>query len=141
MRATMSQDDQMTVGRWLAIRKEAGLQPKARRGALPLNKHQQLYNKQRWVKLRKRQLQKQPLCVRCAAAGSVALATVADHVVKHNGDLLLFWDHANLQSLCYPCHNRAKQSFERIGYHKQSIGPDGWPTDPLHPANKKGKKI
>lgn len=53
---------------------------------------------------------------------------VADHIKAHKGDERLFWDEANLQCLCKPCHDGPKQSFERTGRQKQPIGPDGWPT-------------
>lgn len=38
----------------------------------------------------------------------------ADHIRAHRGDEHLFWDPANLQTLCTsPCHNSAKQREER----------------------------
>jgi 5-methylcytosine-specific restriction protein A len=30
---------------------------------------------------------------------------VVDHVVPHRGDAILFWDRANWQSMCKPCHD------------------------------------
>ena len=33
-------------------------------------------------------------------------ATLVDHIKSHKGDKGLFWDPANLQSLCAACHNR-----------------------------------
>lgn len=59
---------------------------------------------------------------------------VADHVQPHRGNLELFWSEGNLRTLCKPCHDRDKQSEERIGFSK-AIGLDGWPTDEKHPAN------
>jgi hypothetical protein len=47
----------------------------------------------------------------------------------------LFFDQDNTQTLCPPCHDKHKQSVERIGFSK-AIGCDGWPTDPLHPSNR-----
>ncbi|MFG1256325.1 HNH endonuclease signature motif containing protein [Xanthobacter flavus] len=38
---------------------------------------------------------------------------VCDHVRPHRGDPALFWDEGNLQTLCKPCHDGAKQSAER----------------------------
>ncbi len=40
---------------------------------------------------------------------------VADHIRPHRGDPDLFWDEGNLQCLCAPCHNSAKQKEERAG--------------------------
>src|SRR5579872_549033 len=36
----------------------------------------------------------------CAHLGCTALATVVDHVIPHRGDMRLFWDKTNWQSLC-----------------------------------------
>lgn len=38
---------------------------------------------------------------------------VADHKIKHWGDERLFWDEGNLQTLCKPCHDGAKQRAEQ----------------------------
>ena len=35
-------------------------------------------------------------------------ASVVDHVTPHQGDQRLFWDEANHQSLCKPCHDGDK---------------------------------
>jgi 5-methylcytosine-specific restriction protein A len=99
--------------------------------------HHHLYNNSRWVRRRKNQLQLHPLCAKCEAAGRITLATVADHIRPHGGDLELFWDPENLQSLCASCHNSFKKSFELLGYDKYSVDETGWPTDPLHPTNRK----
>lgn len=62
-------------------------------------------------------------------------AAVADHRTAHKGDAALFWDAANVQTLCKPCHDGAKQSEEARGYSTE-IGADGFPIDPRHPANR-----
>lgn len=59
---------------------------------------------------------------------------VVDHVVPHRGDLGLFLDPANLQTLCPDDHDQNKQRLETRGYSEER-GEDGWPIDPLHPAN------
>jgi 5-methylcytosine-specific restriction protein A len=46
-----------------------------------------------------------PDCDRCA--------TVVDHIIRHRGDRALFWNRANWQPLCAPCHNSTKQRQER----------------------------
>ncbi len=60
----------------------------------------------RWERLRALILGRRPLCVACQQAGRVTAATDLDHIVPHKGDHALFWDVANLQPLCKPCHSR-----------------------------------
>jgi 5-methylcytosine-specific restriction endonuclease McrA len=102
-----------------------------------MGQHDHLYNNKRWVHLRLRRLRREPLCATCLRHARVTAANVVDHIVKHNGDLGLFWDEANHQSLCYSCHNSTKQSIERRGYDS-TIGHDGWPIDPTHPVQRRG---
>lgn len=35
----------------------------------------------------------------------ITAATVVDHKMPHKGNMALFWDHDNWQSLCKPCHD------------------------------------
>lgn len=88
----------------------------------------------KWSKARALHLTANPLCVKCLARDRITAATVVDHIVPHKGDPQLFWDPANWQSLCKPCHDGAKQQEERLGYSTE-VGVDGWPIDPRHPAN------
>jgi 5-methylcytosine-specific restriction enzyme A len=67
------------------------------------------------------------------ARGTTSIAQVADHVVPHNGDVVLFWT-GELQSLCQEHHRGTKKEMEYQGY-SSDIGVDGWPIDPMHPAN------
>jgi len=69
--------------------------------------------------------------------GRFELATVVDHIIPHRGDLGLFWDEENWQSLCGTCHNSAKHRQELAGrdYHSD-FGADGLPLDPKHPWNE-----
>lgn len=46
-----------------------------------------------------------PLCVLCKRLGRTVLASIVDHIVPHRGDMVLFWDVTNWQSLCVTCHN------------------------------------
>lgn len=62
---------------------------------------------------------------------------MVDHKVPHKGDQVLFWDHDNWQPVCFDCHDRHKQRVERRGY-TTTVGRDGWPIDPSHPANRTG---
>lgn len=60
---------------------------------------------------------------------------VVDHIVPHRGDPDLFWDPVNLQTLCPDHHDVVKQREEVHGF-SNARGPDGWPLDPGHPANR-----
>ena len=61
--------------------------------------HAELYGSGRWARISKAKLARQPVCEVCGNA-----ATQVDHKVRHKGDEDLFFDIANLQSLCEPCH-------------------------------------
>ncbi|EGC00370.2 HNH endonuclease [Pseudomonas sp. TJI-51] len=69
----------------------------------------------KWQKARERHLLDHPLCVYCARFGRTTAATVVDHVTPHRGDMTLFWDQSNWQSLCKPCHDSVKQAEEAAG--------------------------
>lgn len=94
-----------------------------------------LYQNHRWRKLRAAQLEREPLCRYCKRQGKVTVATVCDHVTPHRGDLAIFWQPGNYQSLCALHHNAAKQREENIG---MQIGgdTDGNPIDPKHHWNQ-----
>lgn len=74
------------------------------------------YKTSRWQALRLRVLARDGCtCQRCGRIESDTSQLVADHVMPHRGDVALFWDVGNLQTLCAPCHNSAKQAEERGG--------------------------
>lgn len=87
-----------------------------------------LYGTSRWQRMRLRHLKANPLCVFCLAENIVTPAKVADHIRPHKGDEALFWDEANLQSLCTRHHNSTKQSLEKGGKPRVRIAADGWPA-------------
>src|SRR5687767_2133162 len=62
------------------------------------------YKTYRWQQLRRRQLEREPLCAMCQADGRVTAATICDHVEPHRGDAALFWS-GPFQSLCKPHHD------------------------------------
>ena len=97
---------------------------------------QHLYDKAAWARMRTWQLTREPLCKFCLDRGITELATVADHIKAHKGDVRSFLNGNNLQSLCKTCHDGAKQREENRGY---VIGcdVDGIPLDPEHHWNKK----
>jgi 5-methylcytosine-specific restriction protein A len=64
----------------------------------------------KWEQYREHYLRKHPTCTRCGAP-----ATVVDHIKAHKGNMAIFWDHLNHQSLCAHCHNTWKQSVEKRG--------------------------
>ena len=91
-----------------------------------------LHGTEAWRRRAKQQLREHPLCHYCLQQGRVVPAVCADHIEPHRGDVNKFVL-GRLQSLCGHCHNSHKQSVEKLGYDR-TIGIDGWPVDPLHPA-------
>lgn len=75
--------------------------------------HRRGYN-YKWQKASKVFLSHNPLCRHCEKEDKIVLATVVDHVIPHKGDMKLFWDIENWQSLCSSCHNR-KTAKEDMG--------------------------
>ncbi|MBF8651987.1 HNH endonuclease [Pseudomonas putida] len=69
----------------------------------------------KWQKARERYLNDHPLCVYCQRNGRITAARIVDHIVAHRGDMTLFWDQSNWQSLCKPCHDSVKQAEEAAG--------------------------
>jgi 5-methylcytosine-specific restriction protein A len=96
-----------------------------------------LYDTKRWKALRLYHLGTEPLCRMCKQADRVTTACIVDHVIPHKGDVELFFDDTNLQSLCKPHHDGAKQAQERNGYER---GNDitGQPLDRNHHWNEGG---
>ena len=95
-----------------------------------------LYHRKAWKQLRLDQLAKQPLCVFCSQAGKLTPATVVDHITPHKGNLDLFFDPDNLQSLCKLHHDSAKQKAEIKTLNHIGCDTSGFPIDPDHPFNK-----
>lgn len=73
------------------------------------------YKTARWsalrlkVFLRDRYTCQMPACGRLE--GNTSLL-VCDHIKPHRGSASLFWDEANLQTLCKPCHDEVKRREE-----------------------------
>ncbi len=85
----------------------------------------------RWRRLRALFLRANPACVFCKERGRIELATVVDHKIPHRGDMDLFWDQTNWQSLCATCHNSPKKRMEMSGA-LPGCDEDGVPVDPGH---------
>lgn len=66
----------------------------------------------KWQKARELYLNENPLCVFCERKGRTTAASVVDHIIAHRGDMVLFWNETNWQSLCKSCHDSVKQSEE-----------------------------
>src|SRR5262245_31503499 len=62
------------------------------------------YRTARWRRLRQQVLDRNPLCVHCITP---TVASEIDHIRKHEGNEMLFFDPANLQGLC-PYHHGVK---------------------------------
>ncbi|HEU4986875.1 MAG TPA: HNH endonuclease signature motif containing protein [Rhizobiaceae bacterium] len=72
------------------------------------------YKTARWQKLRWSILVRDLFtCQRCKRVASGKGEAHVDHIRPHRGNETLFWSADNLQCLCAPCHNSAKQSEER----------------------------
>lgn len=96
----------------------------------PATKHpwKHLYDTAAWKRLREHQLAIQPLCEFCLVTEDVTAADVVDHKKPHKGDVDLFHNPSNLQSLCKHHHDSAKQMMER-GKKIAIIGVDGYPIE------------
>jgi 5-methylcytosine-specific restriction enzyme A len=95
------------------------------------------YSLQRWRTRAKHQLREQPVCALCEERGEITPATIADHFPPHGGDYRAFLL-GPIRSLCKPCHDGLQPSFKHRGY-KPDIGVDGYPLDPAHPFNARGR--
>jgi 5-methylcytosine-specific restriction protein A len=60
-------------------------------------------------------------CRRCGQLEGDTALLVCDHIIPHRGDERLFWDEANLQTLCKPCHDRDKQREEQATLHQRGV--------------------
>lgn len=64
----------------------------------------------------------------CEADGKITGASVVDHITPHKGDMGLFLDPKNLQSMCKHCHDSTAQRVEKGGDYRR-IGINGWPVE------------
>ena len=99
-----------------------------------------LYSTKHWKTLRRQALTRDAYQCQHSGCGAHLQAgrdhprsAVVHHLKPHKGDLELFFDLNNLQSVCWTCHSGDIQSVEARGYDS-TIGVDGWPTDPKHPS-------
>ena len=78
--------------------------PRARLTLLTYRIVHRWYGSARWQRLRADVLQAEPFCRSCLARDVHRVTVDIDHIVKHSGDAVLFWDRENLQGLCKACH-------------------------------------
>lgn len=90
------------------------------------NEYRKWYKTYKWQKRRAAYLTRNPLCVFCEAEGRATIATVVDHIIPHKGDVSLFWEEVNFQSLCKPHHDVTKRAQEA---GKVFYGLDGYPIE------------
>lgn len=74
----------------------------------------QWYHTARWRRLRDAVLLRDMFtCQMCGKMQHDTSKLVADHKIPHRGRPHLFWNEANIQTLCAdPCHNSKKQAEE-----------------------------
>jgi len=94
-----------------------------------MSQYPKLYGSKTWYRLRNHQLAAAPLCAYCEAQGLTVAASIVDHIRPHHGNINLFSDPKNLQSLCKRCHDSHKQRLEKTG---RTLGCDihGFPLSP-----------
>lgn len=83
--------------------------------------HHQLYKSVDWLNLRRYHLTQQPICVVCGRSGIEAGGLHVDHIVDHKGDIDIFYDKTNLQTLCSRCHGRKSIEVIRMKSFKKDI--------------------
>jgi hypothetical protein len=98
-----------------------------------------LYDRKQWKRVKAAQLEREPFCRTCAAAGVLTPAIEVDHIVPHARGGAPF-DRNNLQSLCRPHHSMKTHRFDKQGkdwrrYEARGCNADGWPRDPQHEWN------
>jgi 5-methylcytosine-specific restriction endonuclease McrA len=93
------------------------------------NNLRRLYRTKRWRDLRLVILERDGwMCRGCdvphllTGKAPAPNSPVVDHIDPHRGNLVLFWDEANLQSVCKAWHDSEKQSKERAAEKGQGWG-------------------
>jgi 5-methylcytosine-specific restriction protein A len=90
------------------------------------------YHTPRWRALRAAQLRSHPTCEMCKTRGIDRPATVCNHINRHEGDLVAFWQ-GPFNSLCKQCHDSDQQRIEGGNQPRSFADSNGWPRDPRHP--------
>jgi 5-methylcytosine-specific restriction protein A len=74
------------------------------------------YKLERWRKLRWRIFVRDGFtCRMCGKLQGDTSKLACDHNLPHKGNVAMFWDESNLQTLCAdPCHNKHKKLLEQV---------------------------
>ena len=85
--------------------------PRAKRQLKPKHassEYRYLYNKNKWKVASKAFRDQHPLCEcdECKQRVVPLPAEVVDHIIPHKGDVVLFWDRENWQSMAKKCHDK-----------------------------------
>jgi len=94
------------------------------------------YHTRLWRKLRKNQLDKEPLCAAHLRRGLERPANIVDHKKQFGDSWELFVDPNNHQSLCTMCHISAKKLQQTRGI-MPGCDENGLPLDDNHGWGKK----
>lgn len=95
----------LTQGRYCDDHKDENNTYKKQHDSKRPNANQRGYGA-KWRKARAIFLMSNPLCENHAEKGQTVRASVVDHRIPHKGDMILFWDQSNWQSLCKRCHDK-----------------------------------
>lgn len=96
-----------------------------------------LYNTNRWKTSAKKFIYHNPICTYCGR-----MATVVNHKVPHRGNEALFWDKANWESVCKPCHDSTVKKLEngkedgKDFVSNNYCDENGLPVSKAHPWNE-----
>lgn len=106
------------------------------KGQTGFEKYPKLYGSPAWRRLRQTIFDRDGYeCQLCHRATS---EPIADHIKPHNGNMALFFEIDNIQTLCPTCHSGRKRIQETRG-HSAACDEAGMPLDANHPW-RKGKK-
>jgi probable phage phi-105 holin-like protein len=78
--------------------KEHYKEPEAFKNAIRNNAG--LYNTVHWRRFREKHLKNNPYCINCGTTENLTV----DHIIDPLGNLILFFNKDNLQTLCKECH-------------------------------------
>jgi 5-methylcytosine-specific restriction protein A len=77
------------------------------------------YKTARWLRLRSQVFLRD--LYTCRLCRQVTASAICDHIKPHRGDDRLFFDEANLQTLCKQCHDSIKQADEQQSLHQRGV--------------------
>ena len=97
-----------------------------------------VYKTALWQRVRREQLQREPLCRHCKEAGIIRPAAHVDHIIPISKGGEWFPGPDGLQSLCAECHSIKTAKDEGRSSRTLVAGCDanGIPTDKRHHWNK-----